>query len=112
MDVVAAPPLPTSTPFTDTRYAFTSLAIGVTVTDGGVQPCGIVTFMTEQLEPDPIASALKDFRINVSVSEESGNLVSYEQRNIPGVVRASLHYYNTDAEIDYFIDCLKQILSR
>lgn len=85
---------------------------GVTVTDGGVQPCGIVTFMTEQLDPDPIATALKAFRINVSVSEESGNLVSYLQRNIPGVVRASLHYYNTEAEIDYFIDCLRQILSR
>ena len=85
---------------------------GVTVTDGGVQPCGIVTFMTEQLTPDPIASAMKEFRINVSVSEESGNLVSYEQRNIPGVVRASLHYYNTDAEIDFFIECLKKILAR
>jgi cysteine desulfurase / selenocysteine lyase len=84
---------------------------GVTVTDGGVQPCGIVTFMTEQLEPDPIAEAMKQFRINVSVSEESGNLVSYLQRNIPGVVRASLHYYNTDAEIDYFIDSLKKVLA-
>ena len=36
MDVVAAPPLPTSTPFTATRYACASFAIGVTVTDGSL----------------------------------------------------------------------------
>lgn len=85
---------------------------GITVTDGGIEPCGIVTFMAEQKQPAQIRDALGEFRINVSISESSGNLVSYWQRNIQGVVRASLHYYNSEDEIDYFIDSLGKVLSR
>ena len=84
---------------------------GVEVTDTGIEQCGIVTFMTAQMRPAEIESALKQRRINVSISEASGNLVAYRQRNIPGVVRASLHYYNNESEIDYFIESLKSILA-
>ena len=82
------------------------------MTDGGTLPCGIVTFMTEQRTPTEIKLALQEYRINVSVSASSGNLVSFKQRNIPGVVRASLHYYNSESEIDFFIDSLGKVLSR
>ena len=31
-------------------------------------------------------------------------LVSFEKRGLKAVVRASLHYFNTDEEIDIFVD--------
>jgi selenocysteine lyase/cysteine desulfurase len=83
---------------------------GVTVTDEGVEQCGIVTFTSRQMSPEQIQSRLGEHRINVSTSEGSGNLISFQQRGLSGVVRASLHYYNTDEEIDYFVDTLRKIL--
>lgn len=83
---------------------------GVVVTDEGAEQCGIVTFYAQQMTPTAIKKALAEHRINVSTSEGSGNLVSFRQRGLKAVVRASLHYYNSDDEIDYFVDTLRKIL--
>jgi selenocysteine lyase/cysteine desulfurase len=83
---------------------------GVTITDEGLEQCGIVTFTARQLQPEAIKAALTEQRINVSTSKGSGSLVSFQQRGLTEVVRASLHYYNTDGEIDYFVDTLRKIL--
>ena len=50
--------------------------------------------------------------INVSTPKGSGSLVSFQQRGLKELVRASLHYYNTEEEIDYFITTLQGILQR
>ncbi|MBF0276901.1 MAG: aminotransferase class V-fold PLP-dependent enzyme [SAR324 cluster bacterium] len=84
---------------------------GVAVTDEGSEKCGLVTFNTEQKSPEMIKTSLAAKQINVSVSDGSGNLVSFQQRGIAGVVRASLHYYNTEEEIDTFVDALQRILA-
>lgn len=76
---------------------------GVTVTDEGAERCGIVTFAAVQKTSESIKQSLADKRINVSVSDGSGSLVSFQQRGLTAVVRASVHYYNTEAEVDYFI---------
>jgi selenocysteine lyase/cysteine desulfurase len=83
---------------------------GVTITDEGLEQCGIVTFTARQMAPGAIKAALAEQRINVSTSKGSGSLVSFQQRGLTEVVRASLHYYNTDGEIDYFVDTLRKIL--
>ncbi len=83
---------------------------GVTVTDDGVEKCGIVTFMTEQLKPFHIKALLARKNINVSISSGSGNLISFQQRGLNEVVRASVHYYNTTEEIDQMIAELQHIL--
>ena len=80
-------------------------------TDLGKEKCGIVTFRTEQADAGTIKARLHDDRINVSVADGSGSLVSFQQRGISEAVRASVHYFNTDAEIDYFLDSLKKVLS-
>lgn len=84
---------------------------GVTVTDEGLELCGIVTFNSTRKTAEQIKSALAEKRINVSVSGGSGNLVSYQQRDLDEVVRSSVHYYNTEAEIDYFVDSLRSALA-
>ncbi len=83
---------------------------GVTVTDEGVERCGIVTFLAEQLPAGAIKTALAARSINVSTSSGSGSLVSFQQRGLTEVVRASVHYYNTEQEIDYLLDRLQNVL--
>ena len=84
---------------------------GVSVTDQGQERCGIVTFHTAQKEAGAIKAALVAQGINVSESSGSGSLVSFQRRNLSAVVRASLHYFNTEAEIDRFIIALKKVLA-
>jgi selenocysteine lyase/cysteine desulfurase len=85
---------------------------GIHSTDDGVEKCGIITFTADQLEPVAIKRALSKQRINVSTSKGSGSLVSFQDRGLKEVVRASVHYFNTDEEIDYFVDVLKKIIAR
>jgi selenocysteine lyase/cysteine desulfurase len=82
---------------------------GLSLTDEGLEQCGIVTFQAEQLKPTEIKQQLRDKRINVTAPTGSGNLVSFQQRGLDQVVRASIHYYNTEEEIDNFINMLKEI---
>ena len=85
---------------------------GVTVMDEGVVQCGIVTFIAEQMNPLAIQRALADHKINVSISSGSGSLVSFQHRGLKELVRASLHYYNTIEENEYFVSILKKALRR
>jgi selenocysteine lyase/cysteine desulfurase len=85
---------------------------GVTITDEGVEKCGIVTFMADQMNSIEIKKALADQGINVSTSSSTGSLVSFQQRGLNVVVRASLHYYNTIDEAEYFVTVLQKILRK
>ncbi|MDQ7048684.1 MAG: aminotransferase class V-fold PLP-dependent enzyme [Enterobacterales bacterium] len=85
---------------------------GIHSTDEGVEKCGIITFTADQLEPVIIKQALFEQRINVSTSKGAGSLVSFEKRGLTEVVRASVHYFNTDEEIDHFVDVLKKIIAK
>ena len=71
----------------------------VKVRDIGRVQCGIVTFTLEGVDALDIKAALAARRINVSVSNPSSTLLDASRRNLPPVVRASVHYYNDDAEI-------------
>jgi cysteine desulfurase/selenocysteine lyase len=77
---------------------------GITVTDEGLEKCGIVTFVSSRAKPRAIQQNLASHKINVSVSAGPGSLVSFQQRGLTGVVRASLHYFNTEAEIDIVVE--------
>ena len=79
---------------------------GITLTDEGVEKCGIVTFTSKHKTPSEIKASLAAKKINVSTSEGSGNLVSFQQRGLKEVVRASVHYFNTEAEVDFLIENL------
>jgi len=83
---------------------------GITVTDEGLEKCGIVTFAAVQMPASSIKQNLRKYKINVSVSDGSGSLVSFQNRNLTEVIRASLHYFNNDNEIDFFIESLRKTL--
>lgn len=83
---------------------------GVTVRDQGVRRCGIVTFTVERHEPEAIRLALAARHINVSVSEQSSTLLDLGARGLPSMVRASVHYYNTEDEIERLVEALGEML--
>ncbi|MCD0483607.1 aminotransferase class V-fold PLP-dependent enzyme [Streptacidiphilus sp. ASG 303] len=79
---------------------------GVRVHDRGVRQCGIVTFTVEGHDSQDVARALRAGGINVSVSVADHARWDFEPRSLTSVVRASVHYYNTDDEIDRLVDAL------
>ena len=60
------------------------------VTDQGRLKCGIVTFRHEAMDAATIKSELARRKINVSVSSGSGSRLSFMERGIESVVRASM----------------------
>jgi selenocysteine lyase/cysteine desulfurase len=83
---------------------------GVTVHDVGRTRCGITTFSAEQVNASSIQTALHDRNINVSVSPPTSTRLDAEARNLPDLVRASVHYYNTEDEIERFTSSIREVL--
>lgn len=83
----------------------------VTIQDLGIQKCGIVSFSVEGIPPERVMAHLANHHINVNSSPPQYTLLDMRARHLDqGIVRASVHYYNTDAEIEHLIGVLKAIL--
>ena len=79
---------------------------GVKVHDQGLQKCGIVTFTKSDEAPDDLAKRLSNAGANVSVSPKEYALLDFGSRNLSSLVRASIHYFNTEDEIDRFCELI------
>jgi cysteine desulfurase / selenocysteine lyase len=73
---------------------------GVTVHDRGARRCGIVTFSVAGHEAGEVVEAMAARRVNVTQSGPESARFDFEARELPALVRASVHYYNTEAELD------------
>jgi cysteine desulfurase / selenocysteine lyase len=73
---------------------------GVTVHDRGERQCGIVTFSVAGHDAPEVAATLARRRINVSRAAPEAARYDFEARGLPALIRASVHYYNTPAELD------------
>ncbi len=82
-----------------------------TVQDKGVEKCGIVSFSGAGHDPADIKQALADQKINVTVSRRSSTLLDMTAQNLETMVRASVHYYNTDTEVDRFCEAIDAVAS-
>ena len=82
----------------------------VEVLDLGIIKSGIVTFRSDLLGANGIKSKLSGRGINTSVAVLNHTLLDMQARSIDYSVRVSVHYYNTEIEIDIFINELKSIL--
>ena len=83
---------------------------GVIVRDRGVTQCGIVTFSVEDKNPDEIVSTLSKDNINVSVTRRSSTLLDMDARGLDNLVRASVHYYNSEEEVERFCRTVESLL--
>lgn len=82
---------------------------GVEVRDLGRERCGIVTFTLDGVEAQAIKAALREQGTNVSVSSPSGALLDALRRDLPEMVRASAHYYNSEAEVTRLLEAVEAI---
>jgi selenocysteine lyase/cysteine desulfurase len=85
---------------------------GVTVTDIGRKRCGIVTFTVADRASDDVAAALHQRKINAATSSPRSTLLDATARRLPPVVRASVHYYNSEDEVVRFAGVLAELAGR
>ena len=82
---------------------------GLSVKDIGSVKGGIVTFVKDGLSSDDIKTRLRAERVNVSVSPPSSTLLDTLARDLPPLVRASVHYYNSEDEVDRFLAAVRAL---
>ena len=80
---------------------------GITVRDIGQKQGGIATFSSDHEDSADIKQRLASQGINISVSGPSSTLIDSTRRNLPPICRASVHYYNDEAEIDRLMAALR-----
>jgi selenocysteine lyase/cysteine desulfurase len=75
---------------------------GVTARDIGAERCGIVTFTLDDVPANEVQRRLATQAINVTVSTIASTRFDMEARGLDAVVRASVHYYNDETEVERF----------
>ncbi|GGU97240.1 aminotransferase class V [Actinomadura cremea] len=77
---------------------------GTSVLDRGTHRSGIVTFAVDGHEPGAIQRIARGHGINVNVTTPAAH--GYDPDAVPAAVRASVHYYNTEEELDRLLAAL------
>ena len=74
----------------------------VSVHDKGLVRGGIVTFTIDGVPSADVQTALSRAAVNTSTTTPSHSV--QDGRDLPAMVRASVHYYNTEDELDRLLD--------
>ena len=82
---------------------------GVETYDLGRTKCGIVTFAADGIEAETLRARLDEQRVNVHLSEPGDTRLDFEARGLPTMIRASVHYFNTEAEVARFCELVEQL---
>ena len=85
---------------------------GITVRDKGKVRCGIVTFTHGTVPPMAIRDALRAAGINTNVTPRTSTRLDLDARGLDALNRASVHYYNTDDEIDQLVHCVRSTVEQ
>ncbi|NOR61714.1 MAG: aminotransferase class V-fold PLP-dependent enzyme [Rhodobacteraceae bacterium] len=80
---------------------------GIILHDAGNTQCAIVSFSITDAEPNALVAYAKECGISIATSTPSSTLLDAEARNLPTMVRAAPHYYNSEKEIDQLLACIQ-----
>ena len=83
----------------------------ITLHSVGRAQCGIVTFSITGMEGRDVVRLLREnYKINVSLTGPSSTLLDSKRREADlDLIRASVHYYNDEEEIEKFISAIDEI---
>jgi len=81
---------------------------GVKIHERGHDLSGIVTFSKQSEAATNLHQRLASRGINTSVIKLSNNRLDFSRRQLGDINRASVHYYNTDQEIEDFCHAVSQ----
>jgi selenocysteine lyase/cysteine desulfurase len=81
----------------------------VTVRDRGRVLGAIVTFTVDGCSAADVQATLARRHVNVSVTDAASARLDLDPRRITELVRASVHYFNTEDEIDRLVDTVAGI---
>jgi selenocysteine lyase/cysteine desulfurase len=76
---------------------------GIEVLDRGERLGGICTFRSAKESATELAARLRRERVNISVTDTASARLDLEARGIDELARASVHYFNTEDEIERFV---------
>lgn len=82
----------------------------VTVRDLGQERGAIVTYTVDDADHNSIVSELGSRRINCSVSTLPHSRLDMERRGIEDLIRAPVHYFNTEDEVNRYVEELSSII--
>jgi selenocysteine lyase/cysteine desulfurase len=85
---------------------------GIAVRDLGRRRSGIVSFTVEGVAADEVERRLRLQAINVATSSPPSTLLDARARALPDLVRASVHYYNSEAEVARFLAAVARLARR
>ena len=83
--------------------------LGLPVYDLGARKCGIVTTALPWITAAEVRNRLHAQGINASHSTPNSTRIDAEKRELPDLLRLSVHYYNDEDEIDRLIQALREI---
>ena len=81
----------------------------VQLRDLGVLKGGLVSFTHEHLSSVEVTRRLAVEKINVKASPGRQSRYDMDARGLDGVVRASIHYYNSESELDRLVDLVSDM---
>src|SRR5215467_886417 len=79
----------------------------VKLTDLGKVKGAIVTFAVDGVDHNALKAKLREQAINVTVSTQFSSRLDLKGRGLLNVMRASVHVYNTEDELDRFVTALE-----
>lgn len=85
---------------------------GVTVHDQGQRQSAIVTFNIRGIEACDVVPNLREQRLHLSAPDASASQFDLGERSIGSVVRAGVHYFQTDDEVDRLLTAVDQLARR
>lgn len=81
---------------------------GIKILDIGNKISSIITLKIPGWQPNEFMEALRKKNINTSISYREYGLIDFTSKGVDWALRVSPHYFNTEEEIDIFIQTLTE----